>query len=67
MSQRVTSMDLWADEGDAKEEADPGLGLRMLKTRTVLVNGPVDQKLAEKVMGQLPNQGRAMEGQGLPY
>ena len=25
----------------------------MLKTRTVLVNGPVDQKLAEKVMGQL--------------
>lgn len=53
MSQRVTSMDLWADEGDAKEEADPGLGLRMLKTRTVLVNGPVDQKLAEKVMGQL--------------
>lgn len=47
---------LWADEGEAKEEGDnpsEGLGLRMLKTRTVLVNGPVDQKLAEKVMGQL--------------
>ena len=53
MRQRVTSMDLWADDGESKEEADPGLGLRMLKTRTVLVNGPVDQKLAEKVMGQL--------------
>ena len=53
MSQRVPSMDLWADEGEAKEEGDPGLGLRMLKTRTVLVNGPVDQKLAEKVMAQL--------------
>ncbi|MEM9176501.1 MAG: ATP-dependent Clp protease proteolytic subunit [Myxococcota bacterium] len=44
---------LLGDEGDSKEEAEVGLGMRMLKTRTVLVNGPVDQKLAEKVMGQL--------------
>ncbi|MCR9097329.1 MAG: ATP-dependent Clp protease proteolytic subunit [bacterium] len=47
---------LWGDEGETKEEGEnPSevLGLRMLKTRTVLVNGPVDQKLAEKVMGQL--------------
>ena len=59
MSQRVPSMDLQADEGEAKEEGDPGLGLRMLKTRTVLVNGPVDQKLAEKVMATLVSSSAA--------
>jgi ATP-dependent Clp protease protease subunit len=44
---------LRADEGDAKDGRDESLGLRMLKTRTVLVSGAVDDKLAEKVIGQL--------------
>ena len=44
---------LSGDEGDAKQGADESLGMRMLKTRTVLVSGGVDDKLAEKVMGQL--------------
>jgi ATP-dependent Clp protease protease subunit len=42
-----------AAEGEGQEGRDEGLGLRMLKTRTVLVSGGVDDKLAEKVMGQL--------------
>ena len=42
-----------ADSGEAKDENSESLGLRMLKTRTVLVSGGVDDKLAEKVMGQL--------------
>lgn len=41
------------DEGEPKEGRDESLGLRMLKTRTVLVSGAVDDKLAEKVIGQL--------------
>ena len=44
---------LRADTGEAKEESNESLGLRMLKTRTVLVSGGVDDKLAEKIMGQL--------------
>ena len=44
---------LHADEGEGKGEAPDNLGLRMLKTRTVLVSGGVDDKLAEKVMSQL--------------
>ena len=44
---------LSGDEGEAKQAADESLGMRMLKTRTVLVSGGVDDKLAEKVMGQL--------------
>ncbi len=43
---------LSGDEGEAKQGPDESLGLRMLKTRTVLVSGGVDDKLAEKVMGQ---------------
>lgn len=45
-----------ADDGEGKDDKEQGsdaLGLKMLKTRTVLINGPVDQKLAEKVMAQL--------------
>lgn len=42
-----------AGKDDAKEGAEEGLGARMLKTRTVLVSGGVDDKLAEKVMSQL--------------
>lgn len=44
------------DEDDDKEEApkqDDGLGSKMLKTRTVLISGQVDQELAERVIGQL--------------
>ncbi len=40
-------------ESEAKPAGEEGLGLRMLKTRTVLVSGGVDDKLAEKVMAQL--------------
>ncbi len=39
-----------ADESGGREE---GLGLRMLKTRTVLVSGAIDDKLAEKTIAQL--------------
>ena len=44
---------LFGDEGESKEEGNEGLGLRMLKTRTVLVSGAVDDKLAEKTIAQL--------------
>jgi ATP-dependent Clp protease protease subunit len=40
-------------EADPKESRDEGMGMRMLQTRTVLVSGGVDDKLAEKVMAQL--------------
>ena len=36
-----------------KPESPEGIGLRMLQTRTVLVSGAVDEKLAEKTMMQL--------------
>lgn len=39
-------------EGEA-ETRDEGLFARMLRTRTVLIAGPVDEKLAERVIGQL--------------
>ncbi len=42
-----------ADEADEKKEAPEALGLKMLKTRTVLVSGGVDDKLAEKTISQL--------------
>jgi ATP-dependent Clp protease, protease subunit len=45
--------DRWVAEADPKEGGDESLGLRMLKTRTVLVAGGVDDKLAEKVIAQL--------------
>ena len=44
---------IFGDEGDASEAQAESLGLKMLKTRTVLISGGVDDKLAEKVMGQL--------------
>lgn len=44
---------LRGEEGDGKSGQEEGLGLRMLKTRTVLVSGGVDDKLAEKVIAQL--------------
>lgn len=44
---------IFGDEGDASEAQTESLGLKMLKTRTVLISGGVDDKLAEKVMGQL--------------
>lgn len=42
-----------AEGGDDKDAGQEALGLKMLRTRTVLVSGGVDVKLAEKVMGQL--------------
>lgn len=44
---------IFGDEGDSSEAQAESLGLKMLKTRTVLISGGVDDKLAEKVMGQL--------------
>jgi ATP-dependent Clp protease protease subunit len=42
-----------ADQPEDSSPREEGLGLRMLKTRTVLVSGPVDDKLAEKTIAQL--------------
>jgi ATP-dependent Clp protease protease subunit len=42
-----------AAEADPKEGRDESMGMRMLQTRTVLVSGAVDDKLAEKVIAQL--------------
>jgi len=42
-----------ATEADPKEARDESMGLRMLQTRTVLISGGVDDKLAEKVIAQL--------------
>jgi len=42
-----------ADQPDEPSTREEGLGLRMLKTRTVLVSGAVDDKLAEKTIAQL--------------
>lgn len=42
-----------AAKTEEKPARDEGLGLRMLKTRTVLVMGPVDDKLAEKTIEKL--------------
>ncbi|MAG34613.1 MAG: ATP-dependent Clp protease proteolytic subunit [Deltaproteobacteria bacterium] len=42
-----------ADEAEEKPARDESLGLRMLQTRTVLISGAVDDKLAEKTIAQL--------------
>jgi ATP-dependent protease ClpP protease subunit len=42
-----------AGKSDEKAPRDEGLGLRMLKTRTVLVSGAVDDKLAERTIEKL--------------
>ncbi len=42
-----------SDESEASTPREESLGLRMLKTRTVLVSGAVDDKLAEKTIAQL--------------
>ncbi len=44
---------IMADQTEKAEAAQEGIGLRMLKTRTVLVSGAVDEKLAEKTIMQL--------------
>lgn len=43
------------DEKDDKDKTPPqeGVGSRLIKARTVLVSGQVDQELAEKVISQL--------------
>lgn len=41
------------EKGDAPEAKEEGLGLRMLQTRTVLVSGPIDDKVAAKTIAQL--------------
>lgn len=43
---------MWNKEDD-KEEKNDGYAALMLKARTVLVNGDVDQELAQKVISQL--------------
>jgi ATP-dependent protease ClpP protease subunit len=47
---RADTMAAKSEEKAAKEE---DLGLRMLKTRTVLVTGAVDDKLAERTIEKL--------------
>ena len=42
-----------ADEESEEKRGDDGLVARMLATRTVLVSGEVNEKLAERVMGQV--------------
>jgi ATP-dependent Clp protease, protease subunit len=42
-----------AAKAEEKPARDEGMGLRMLKTRTVLVMGPVDDKLAERTIEKL--------------
>ncbi len=42
-----------ADQPDESLAREESLGLRMLKTRTVLVSGAVEDKLAEKTIAQL--------------
>jgi ATP-dependent Clp protease protease subunit len=42
-----------AQPDDKNDEKKEGMAALMLKTRTVLVNGEVDQELAEKVISQL--------------
>ena len=42
-----------ASKSEEKAPKDEGLGLRMLKTRTVLVSGAVDDKLAERTIEKL--------------
>lgn len=42
-----------ASKPEEKAPKDEGIGLRMLKTRTVLVSGAVDDKLAERTIEKL--------------
>lgn len=42
-----------ADDESPEKRGDDGLVARMLATRTVLVSGEVNEKLAERVMGQV--------------
>jgi ATP-dependent Clp protease protease subunit len=49
----VLSRSISSEENETKTEREDGLGLRMLRTRTVLVSGAVDDKLAEKTIAQL--------------
>jgi ATP-dependent Clp protease protease subunit len=49
----ANSIRIMADQPEDSSPREEGLGLRMLKTRTVLVSGPVDDKLAEKTIAQL--------------
>jgi len=44
---------IMADQPEEAPKGEEGLGLRMLKTRTVLISGAVDDKLAEKTIAQL--------------
>ena len=46
------SIRIFADEPE-KADREDSLGIRMLRTRTVLVSGQVDEKLAEKTIAQL--------------
>lgn len=48
-----SSIRIMADQPEEPSTREEGLGLRMLKTRTVLVSGVVDDKLAEKTIAQL--------------
>jgi len=52
MSGNAAKIYLEGEEGD-EAKADPGLIGRMLETRTILISGQVEEKLAEKVMSQL--------------
>ena len=47
------SIRIMADQPDESSAREESLGLRMLKTRTVLVSGEVNDKLAEKTIAQL--------------
>jgi len=47
------SIRIMADQPEDSPPREESLGLRMLKTRTVLVSGAVDDKLAEKTIAQL--------------
>jgi len=47
------SIRIMADQPEDSSPREESLGLRMLKTRTVLVSGAVDDKLAEKTIAQL--------------
>ena len=46
-------MGILGEKADDKTAREEGIGLRMLQTRTVLVSGAVDDKLAEKTIAQL--------------
>ena len=48
-----SSIRIMADQSEDSSPREESLGLRMLKTRTVLISGAVDDKLAEKTIAQL--------------